>query len=183
MIRRAVSLEDGFGHFVFDQGRIVWVGLGATGFDEAEALVEGDGCEVAAGDHELEGVCFAAPSPRFDCVDEEAAGVGATVFGRDPHGDEFGVLWGLFVEEGGGNAAVLVLMVGEVADGARGAEIGGALQPVGVGELGFAGIGAAEGAWSVAEGAEADLFVDRGQSWGDLVESCHGEGYRSVNDG
>ena len=62
----------------------------------------------------------------------------------------------------------------EVADGARGAEIGGALLPFGVGELRFAGVGAAEGGGCVLEGAEADCFVGRGQRWSDLVENDHG---------
>lgn len=113
---KAGSLEDGFGHLVFEDSGIVRVGFGAAGPDEAEALVEGDGCEVAAGDHELEGVGPAGAGPGFDCIDEETAGAGAAVVGCDPHGHEFGVLWVLLVEKRDGDAAVVVVVVCEVAD-------------------------------------------------------------------
>jgi hypothetical protein len=139
-------------------------------------LVEGDGREVAAGDHELQGVGSAPARPRFDGVDEEATGAGAAVLGRDPHGHELGILRFLFFEEGDGDAAVLVLVC-EVADRAWRAEIGGALQPVGVGELQFAGVGAAEGGGGVLESTKADCFVTEGQGWGDLVKSDHADGF------
>jgi hypothetical protein len=121
-----------------------------TGFGETEAPVESDGREIITGDHELQGIGSATAGPGFDSVDdEEAAGAGAAVFGSDPHGHEFRDLRVLFVEEADGDAAVLILFACEIADGAWRAEIGGALLSVGVGELRFSGIGAAEGAGCV----------------------------------
>jgi hypothetical protein len=161
-----------FGHLVFDEGGVVWVRFRAAGWGEAEALIEADGCEVGVGDHELEGVGSTAAGPGFDCVDEETAGAGAALVGSDPHGHQLGPLWVLFVEEGDGYAAVVVFVC-EVADGAGSTEIGGALLPVGFGELRFPGVGAAEGRGRVVEGAEADCFVLERQSGSDWAERGH----------
>ena len=59
---------DGAGHFVFDDGWVVWVGLGASGVGEAEALVEMDGGLVGAGDHEEQELDLAALGPAENFV-------------------------------------------------------------------------------------------------------------------
>ncbi len=123
----------------------------------------------------MKGAGSGGASPGFDGFNEEAASAGAAMLRRDPHADELGVLRGLLFEEGSGEAAVLIQIVCEVADGAWGVEIGGALLPVGVGELRLAGVGAAEGAGCVQQSAETDCLVIGGQRRSDLVERDHGD--------
>ena len=95
--------------------------MGRARFDEAEALVEGDGCEVAAGDHEAKlGICEML-RPSLHLVEQACSEASPAVIGCDPHGGYVGAWRMVIVEIAGDDSAGCMTVPCDVTDGVRAA--------------------------------------------------------------